>query len=102
MHEIERKFLGMVKGEIKVDELTSLESKQIWESANHFNANKRTDIFDRLIKHVNQLSTNITNNINSLKNSVNSELLLQEKYLKMIPEPISSRQLDSKDIALAH
>jgi hypothetical protein len=77
MHELERKFLGMVMGDIKFSELTPPESKQIWESANLINTNKRTDIFDRLIKHVNQLSSNITSQINTLKNSINNELLVQ-------------------------
>lgn len=67
----------MAKGELKTDALTSLESKKIWESANSFNTNKKTDIFDRLIKHVNQLSSNITSNINSMKNSIASDLSVQ-------------------------
>ena len=77
MHGLERKFLQILKGEVEADKLTSLESRQIWESANLFNDSKKTDIFDRLIKHINQLTSNITANINALKNSINNELTIQ-------------------------
>jgi hypothetical protein len=77
MHGLERKFLQILKGEVEVDKLTSLESRQIWENANLFNDNKKTDIFDRLIKHVNQLSTNITSNISNLKTCINNDLTVQ-------------------------
>ncbi len=30
MHGLERKFLQILKGEVEVDKLTSLESRQIW------------------------------------------------------------------------
>jgi hypothetical protein len=78
---VEKKFLDLVKGSVQLENLTSSESKKLWELAK-LDMKDTYNISEKLKNIITTNGNDITNNIDNLKSNLTTALSNQGAYLK--------------------